>query len=61
LLVFDTLIHGEENVEFGCLRRGKKFAIPKPGKSAVTGCLTIMTGQQITKSLVNPFVDENAP
>jgi hypothetical protein len=36
LLVFHTLIHGKENVEFGCLRRCKKLAIFQSSQSSVT-------------------------
>ncbi len=57
LLIFDTLIHGEENVEFGGL---EKISVVKSCQSRVTGCLTIVAGQRIAESLVDAFVDQNA-
>lgn len=44
LLVFDALVHGEENIAAGCFRGCKKLAILKPGQSSVTGRLAIVTG-----------------
>jgi hypothetical protein len=60
LLVFDTLIHGKENVEFGCLRRCKKLAIFQSSQSSVTGCLAIVIRQRVPESLIDTFVDQNA-
>jgi hypothetical protein len=60
LLVFDTLIHGKENVEFGCLRRCNKVAIFQSGQSSVTGCLAIALRQRVPESLIDTFVDQNA-
>jgi len=60
LLVFDALIHGEENVEFGCFRGGKKVAILQSSESGVTGCLAIVAGQRVPESLIDILVDQNA-
>jgi hypothetical protein len=60
LLVFDTLIHSKENVEFGCLRRCKKLAIFQSSQSSVTGCLAIVIRQRVPESLIDTFVDQNA-
>ncbi len=60
LLVFDTLIHGKKNVEFGCLRRCNKVAIFQSGQSSVTGCLAIVLRQRVPESLIDTFVDQNA-
>ncbi len=57
LLVFDTLIHGEKNVEFGCLCGLEKVAILKPYQSRVAGCFTVVTGERIAESFVDAFVD----
>src|SRR6266481_362549 len=37
LLVRETLIHGDENVEFGCSRGGKEIAVLQSGKSGQNG------------------------
>src|SRR5438128_10048437 len=60
LLVFDTLIHGEENVEFGYLCGFEKVAILKTCQSGVASCLPIVTGQRIADSLVDTFVTPDA-
>ena len=60
LLVFDTLIHGEEDVKSACFRCRKKVAILQPCESSVTGSLAIVTGQIIPESLIDTFVDQNA-
>jgi hypothetical protein len=60
LLVFDALIHGEKNVEFGCLCGLEEVAILKSCQSRVAGCLTIVTGQLIAESLIDTFVDQDA-
>jgi hypothetical protein len=60
LLVFDTLIDGEENVESGCLCGFEKVAILKSCQSRVAGCLTVVTDQRIAESLVDAFVDQDA-
>jgi hypothetical protein len=54
------LIHGEENVEFGCLGRRKKIAIFQSSQSSVTGCLAIVLGQTVPETLIDAFVDQNA-
>jgi hypothetical protein len=38
LLVFDTLIHREKNVEFGCLSGLEKIAVLKSCQSSIAGC-----------------------
>jgi hypothetical protein len=58
LLVFDTLINGEENVEFACLRCSKNVAVLQPRQSSVTGRLAIVTGQSVPESLIDTLVDE---
>lgn len=60
MLVFDTLIDGEENVEFGFFRGVKKVAIFQSCESNVTDCLAIVTGQSVPESLVDTLVDQNA-
>jgi len=60
LLVFETLIHGKENVEFGCFRRYKKLTIIQSSQSSITGSLAIVTGQRVAESLIDTFVDQNA-
>src|SRR6266481_5316480 len=60
LLVPETLIHGDENVEFGCSRGGKEIAVLQSGKSGKTGCLAIVTGQRVPESLIDALVDQNA-
>src|SRR5216683_740348 len=57
---FDALIHGEENVEFACFRSGKKVAILQSCQSSITGCLAIVAGQRVPKSLIDTLVDQNA-
>ncbi len=56
----ETLIHGDENVEFGCSRGGKEIAVLQSGKSGKTGCLAIVTGQRVPESLIDALVDQNA-
>jgi len=58
--VFNTLIHGEENIEFGCFRSGKKVAILQSCESSVTGRLAMVTGQGVAESLIDTLVDQNA-
>jgi hypothetical protein len=60
LLVFDTLIHGKENVEFGCFRGDKEVAILQSSESGATGRLAIVTGQLIPESLVDALLNQNA-
>jgi len=60
LLVFDALIHGEENIEFGDLRGGKKIAVLKSGESSITSGLALMTGEGVAETLIDAFVNENA-
>ncbi len=60
MLEFDSLIRGEENVEFACFRSGKKVTILESGQSSVTGCLAIMTGQRVPESLIDTLVDQDA-
>ena len=60
MLVFDSLIHGRENVEPGCFRGIKKVAILQSGESGIAGCLAIVAGQGVPESLINTLVDQNA-
>ena len=60
MLVFDSLIHGKENVEPGCFRGGKKVAILQSGQPGVTGRLAIVARQKVPESLIDTFVDQNA-
>jgi hypothetical protein len=57
LLVFDSLIHGEENVEFASFRGCKKLAILQSGEPSVPRCLAIVAGQRAPKSLIDTLVD----
>jgi hypothetical protein len=59
LLIFDTLIHGEENIKPGHFRSDKEVAVLQSGESCVTGRLTIMIRQPGTESLINAFVDQD--
>jgi len=60
LLVFDTLVHGQENIEIGCFRGFEKLAVAQSSESCVPGCLAIVTGQRAAESLIDTFVDQNA-
>jgi hypothetical protein len=60
LLVFDSLIHSQENVEFCCFRCCKKIAIFQSCESGVTGGLAIVTGQIVSEPFVDTFIDQNA-
>jgi hypothetical protein len=54
------LIDGEENVEFGCFRNGKKVAILESREASVTSGLAIVIGQRVPESLIDTFVEQNA-
>jgi len=58
LLVFDALIHGEENVEVAGFRSGKKVAVLQSRESGVTGRLAMVTGQGVAESLIDTLVDQ---
>jgi hypothetical protein len=60
LLVLDTLIHGEENIESGWFRRRQKFAIPHPSQSGITSSLAVVGWERIPKPLIETFVEQNA-
>src|SRR5260370_67217 len=60
LLVFDTLVHGKEDIEFACFRSGKKVAVLQSRESSVTGRLAMVTGQRVAESLIDTLVDQNA-
>lgn len=60
MLVFDPLIHGQEDIESCRFRCCEKIAIFQSGESGVTGCLAIVTGQIVSESLVDTFIDQNA-
>ncbi|MFI5097332.1 MAG: hypothetical protein ACHQT6_05090 [Candidatus Acidiferrales bacterium] len=60
LLIFDALIHGEEDVKSGCFRCRKKVAIFQTCQTSVTGSLAIVTAQGVPESLIDTFVDQNA-
>jgi hypothetical protein len=60
LLVFDTLIYGEKNIELRCFRGRKKLAIFQSDQSGVTGCLAIVTRQGVPESLIDTLVDQDA-
>lgn len=60
LLVFDALIHGNENIEVGNFSGGKKIAILKSGEPSVTSSLAIVAGKGVAETLVDAFVDKNA-
>jgi len=57
LLVFDALVHGQENVKFGGFRRREKVAILESCKSSVTRGLAIVAREIIPESLINTFVE----
>jgi hypothetical protein len=57
LLIFDALIHGEENVKFRVFRCREKFAILESCESSVTRGLAIMAREIIPESLINAFVE----
>jgi hypothetical protein len=60
LLVFDTLVHGQENIEIGCFRGFEKLAVAQSSESCVASRLAIVTGQRVPESLIDTFVDQNA-
>jgi len=57
LLVFDALVHGEENIKFGGFCCGEKVAILRSCESSVTRGLAIAAREIIPESLVNTFVE----
>lgn len=57
LLVFNALVHGEENVKLGGFRCGEKVAILQSCESSVTRGLAIVAREIIPGSLVNTFVE----
>ncbi len=60
LLVFDALVHGEENVKFGGFRCRKKFAVLETCESSVTRGLAIVVREIIPESLINTFIEQNS-
>jgi hypothetical protein len=59
LLIFDALIHAEEDVEFGSFRCFEEVAIFQPGKSGVPDCLALVTRQRVSETLVDTLVDQD--
>jgi hypothetical protein len=60
LLIFETLIDGEENVESSCFSGGKKVAVLSSGESGVAGGLAIVSGKGVAETLIDALVDQNA-
>lgn len=59
LLIFDALIHGEEDVEFGRFRCFEEVAIFQPGESGVPNCLALVTWERVSETLVDTLVDQD--
>jgi hypothetical protein len=60
LLVFNTVIHGKQDIEFGRFRSSEKFSILQASQSSITSCLAIVRRQGVPESLIDVFVEEDA-
>jgi hypothetical protein len=59
LLVFESTIDGQDDVEFCSLGRGQKLTILKSSKTSVSGCLTIMSRKVLSQSLAHALIEQN--
>jgi hypothetical protein len=57
LLVFDALVHGEENVKFGGFRCREMVAVLESCESSVTRGLAIVAREIVPESLIDAFVE----
>jgi hypothetical protein len=57
LLVFNALVHRDENVKFSAFRCREKIAVRQTRESSVTRGLAIVAREIIPESLVNTFVE----
>jgi hypothetical protein len=59
LLVFESPINREDNIEFRSLGRSQKLTVFKSGKAGISGCLTVMTGEVVAQSFVHTLIKQN--
>jgi hypothetical protein len=59
LLVFESPINGEDNIEFRSLGRRQKLTVFRSGKASISGGLTVMIGEIVTQSFVHTLIKEN--
>jgi hypothetical protein len=59
LLVFESPINREDNIEFRSLGHSQKLTVFKSCKTSISGCLTVMIGEIVAQSLVHTLIKEN--
>ncbi|HWZ97099.1 MAG TPA: hypothetical protein VN025_04995 [Candidatus Dormibacteraeota bacterium] len=60
LLILDSLIDGEKDIELGHFRRFEEFAILETGEASVTSGLASMIWKEVPKPFIDTFVNQNA-
>jgi hypothetical protein len=60
LLVFESPVNREDNIEFRSLGRSQKLTVFKSGKASISGGLTVMTGEIIAQSFVHTLIKEKS-
>jgi hypothetical protein len=56
LLIFESAIDGQDNIEFCSLGGGQKLAIFKPSKTGISGRLAIVTGEIVAQSRAHTLI-----
>ena len=59
LLIFESAIDGQDNIESCRLGRAQKLTILKSSKASVSGCLTIMSRKVVAQFFVHALVEQN--